>query len=84
MGEAPLAGALESVLRVWAGMAARGEMSRQTFSKFTQLLGRFQAYATARGATELGQVTPQLASAFIDAQGRTLSAATLFPALSRS
>lgn len=71
MDDLPFASAVEQVLRAWAHMAEHGEMSVQTLDKFGLLLNRFRRYATARGARQVGDITPLLASGFIDAQGRT-------------
>ncbi|MFC4517308.1 hypothetical protein [Streptomyces ehimensis] len=71
MAELLLAAVIGKVVGAWAAMAERGEMSRQSLDKFTLLLARFQRYATARQATCLAEITEQIASAFIDAPGRT-------------
>ncbi|MCM8555476.1 hypothetical protein [Streptomyces sp. STCH 565 A] len=74
MGEELLDETVARVLEVWAAMAARGEMSPQTLSRFSQLLDRFVRFARARGAVELGAVTPGIAAMFVDAHGHTRQA----------
>ncbi|WP_198535613.1 site-specific integrase [Streptomyces caatingaensis] len=76
MAEVAVDAAVGEVLTAWATMARRGEMSRQSLEKFALLLARFQRYATARETVLLTEVTEQLASAFIDAPGRTRHGAT--------
>lgn len=70
-GEVALADGLARVLDAWEELVARGEMSKQTFSRFSQLLGRFEYFATAHGALAFGAVGETVAAAFIDAHGRT-------------
>ena len=52
-------------------MAARGEISKQTFGRFEQLLHRFERFTRAAGATQLHEVDPNLVSAFVHARGRS-------------
>ncbi|MEH6373829.1 hypothetical protein V7793_05660 [Streptomyces sp. KLMMK] len=81
MTEIVLAAAVAEVMATWAAMTGRGEMSRQSLEKFTLLLARFQRYANARQVFLLAEVTEQLASAFIDAPGRTRHGVTAPAAL---
>lgn len=69
--EVTLVAAVTAVLAAWQGLVARGEMSAQTLSRFGQLLHRFEAFATVRGALLLAEVNAALAAQFIDAHGRT-------------
>ncbi|MGW0825200.1 hypothetical protein [Streptomyces sp. NPDC002845] len=57
--------------RAWQDLVARGEMSEQTLSRFGQLLHRFEAFATVRGAPLVTDLTPAIAGQFVDAHGRT-------------
>ncbi|MEU4492955.1 hypothetical protein AB0F96_05735 [Streptomyces sp. NPDC023998] len=71
MDDVRLTKGIASVVAAWAAMAARGEMSEQTLGRFSQLLERFGKFAAARGASDLSDVTPTVASMFIDAHGHT-------------
>ncbi|MER5729673.1 hypothetical protein ABT084_15255 [Streptomyces sp. NPDC002138] len=70
-GETSLPVCLARVLDAWQDLVAQGEMSEQTFGRFSQLLNRFEHYATAHGVLEFRAVGESLAAAFIDAHGRT-------------
>ncbi|WP_149826325.1 integrase [Streptomyces tailanensis] len=69
--EITLTAAISQVLTAWQDLAARGEMSEQTLGRFGQLLHRFEAFATARGAPLLCDLDTALATQFVDAHGRT-------------
>ncbi|MFJ9011838.1 hypothetical protein [Streptomyces canus] len=66
-----LAALVTAVLAAWQDLVARGEMSEQTLSRFSQLLHRFDSFAAARGAPLATDVTPVIAGMFVDAHGRT-------------
>jgi len=70
-GEVALTAMVSQVLTAWQDLVARGEMSEQTFSRFGQLLHRFEAFATVRGAPLLTDLDAALAAQFVDAHGRT-------------
>ncbi|EGX61123.1 MULTISPECIES: hypothetical protein [Streptomyces] len=70
-GEVTLTAAVSQVLTAWQDLAARGEMSEQTFGRFGQLLHRLEAFATVRGAPLLTDLDRALATQFVDAHGRT-------------
>ncbi|MGW7002055.1 hypothetical protein ACWGCW_04260 [Streptomyces sp. NPDC054933] len=71
MADAPLGDGIDQVLAAWAIMAMRNEMSEQTLAKFALLLGRFRTYASVHGVVLVSDVTPRIASGFIDAKGRS-------------
>lgn len=66
-----LAALVTAVLASWQDLVARGEMSEQTLSRFSQLLHRFITFGVARGAPLVIDVTPEIAGMFVDAHGRT-------------
>ncbi|MEU3006585.1 hypothetical protein [Streptomyces sp. NPDC007020] len=70
-GEVPLADGIARVLDAWEEMVTRGEMSKQTFGRFGQLLHRFEHCATAHGVSQFDGVGEAVAAGFIDAHGRT-------------
>ncbi|MBT2451819.1 hypothetical protein J7F03_33105 [Streptomyces sp. ISL-43] len=70
-GEVPLRDGIARVLDSWEELVARGEMSKQSFGRFGQLLHRFEHFAGARGVSKFDGVAPAVAAGFIDAHGRT-------------
>ncbi|MGW1169930.1 hypothetical protein [Streptomyces sp. NPDC002550] len=69
--EITLTATVSQVLTAWQALVDRGEMSKQTMSRFSQLLHRFEAFATVHGATQLTDLDTALAAQFVDAHGRT-------------
>ena len=67
--EPSLAETIAAVQVRWTRQRDYGEMSAQTFSKFTLLLTRFEHYATHCGATTLIDVSPALIEDFVNAHG---------------
>ncbi|WP_328299289.1 hypothetical protein OG389_16725 [Streptomyces sp. NBC_00435] len=70
-GEVPLSDGFAQVLAVWEELVVRGEMSKQSFGRFVQLLHRFEHFAAAHGVSKFGGIAQSVAAGFIDAHGRT-------------
>ncbi|WP_046500610.1 hypothetical protein [Streptomyces odonnellii] len=69
MARVKIKNALLSVARVWRQRAASGELSLETVVLYTQITERLLRFAEAQGVTYLDDVSPQLASYFIEAPG---------------
>lgn len=70
-GEPSLIHALDQVTAAWREMTTQGELSEQTYDKFSQLLQRFARYMSLRGAVLLADATAHLTEDFVTARGRT-------------
>lgn len=65
MDNTQLLGAIAAVSAQWARLCENGEMSAQTFSKFSLLLARFQRYAGQHGVERLDDVTDVIVGDFV-------------------
>ncbi|MFK0257440.1 hypothetical protein [Streptomyces sp. NPDC090445] len=70
-GEVSLHDGLARVRDAWQHLVSLGEMSEQTFHRFSQLLQRFERFTTARGVLDFDAIGEAMAASFIDAHGRT-------------
>ncbi|MEU3283016.1 hypothetical protein [Streptomyces antibioticus] len=63
--------ATDLVIDAWREMAARDEMSEQTFDKFGLLFKRFGRFAAVRGALLICDVGSGITEDFVNAKGRS-------------